>query len=136
MDELKLIKSMFNDGKISRKEAKQLLKTVLSSEINDKYYKNTIKEESIKIKIIAEESENKKVDVDINISFKFLNLLNELKTDEDNDIDFTFNDKNFKVDVGDIINLTNKLKNEGKQSDFIEITEENGTKVKIYVYLI
>ena len=133
MDEIKIIKSMFKEGKVSRKEAKQLLKSVISSEINDQYYKRNLKEESIKIKVIPEK-ENKKVEIDLNFSLKFLRLLQELKS-EDDDFTFNFNGSDFKIEINDILDLVDKLKKEGKTNDYIEITAEDGTITKIYAYI-
>lgn len=133
MDEIKIIKSMFKDGKLSRKEAKQLLKSVISSEINDQYYKKSLKEESIKIKVIPEK-DKEKVEIDLNFSLKFLRLLDEFRS-EDDDFTFDFNGSDFKIEIKDILDLVDNLKKEGKTNDYIEITAEDGTIIKIYAYI-
>ena len=140
MEELKMVKQMYREGKVSREEAKNLIKSIISSEINDGFYKNYLKEEHIKINLFVEDSEKEnEANIDINLSLNFLKILGKLGSDSDlidpGMLDFEFNNKKVKIDVNDILKTIEIMKQQGLKEKKIVIEAEDKTKIIITIYV-
>ncbi len=135
MNDLTNIKEMFEKKLITRNEAQILMSNIISTDINKKFAKKSIKDEYFNIVMhIEDKKDEDKAQIDINTSYKMIELINKLDkhSDEKNEssIQLGHKKRNITINIADFYEIIKTMRrDEVKETIGTVLLDDNENKV-------